>query len=170
MDCTDSDCASDPACQPQAETNCSDGLDNDNDGLTDCNDQDCANDPVCLPETNCNDGVDNDSDGFTDCNDQDCANDPVCQVFDTETSCSDGIDNDGDSFIDCTDKDCASDPVCVSGKVMVCHKGKKTITISSNAVSAHLAHGDIIGICPVNHNKKGIKKINARIGTNTARY
>ncbi len=32
-------------------------------------------------------------------------------------------------------------------KVDVCHKGKKTINISSNAVPAHLAHGDTVGIC-----------------------
>ncbi len=29
------------------ETNCNDGIDNDNDGLTDCEDPDCSNDPIC---------------------------------------------------------------------------------------------------------------------------
>jgi hypothetical protein len=33
-------------------------------------------------------------------------------------------------------------------KVTICHKGKNTITVSSNAVPAHLAHGDTIGRCP----------------------
>lgn len=32
-------------------------------------------------------------------------------------------------------------------KVDVCHKGKKTINISVNAVPAHLAHGDTLGSC-----------------------
>jgi len=34
-----------------------------------------------------------------------------------------------------------------SGKVDVCHKGRKTLNISENAVSAHLAHGDSLGAC-----------------------
>lgn len=33
-------------------------------------------------------------------------------------------------------------------KVTVCHKGKVTIRISVNALPAHLAHGDSIGLCP----------------------
>jgi hypothetical protein len=33
------------------------------------------------------------------------------------------------------------------GKVDVCHKGKKTLNISSNAVPAHLGHGDSLGSC-----------------------
>ncbi len=32
-------------------------------------------------------------------------------------------------------------------KVFVCHKGKKTISISENALPAHLKHGDSIGEC-----------------------
>jgi len=33
------------------------------------------------------------------------------------------------------------------GKVTLCHKGKVTITVSANAVPAHLAHGDTLGPC-----------------------
>jgi hypothetical protein len=33
-------------------------------------------------------------------------------------------------------------------KVPVCHKGKKTIYIDESAVSAHLNHGDTLGVCP----------------------
>jgi hypothetical protein len=33
-------------------------------------------------------------------------------------------------------------------KVTVCHKGKVTIRISVNALPAHLAHGDSMGLCP----------------------
>ena len=32
-------------------------------------------------------------------------------------------------------------------KVTLCHKGKNTITVSSNSVNAHLAHGDTVGSC-----------------------
>ena len=32
-------------------------------------------------------------------------------------------------------------------KVTVCHKGKKTITISRAALPAHLKHGDTVGTC-----------------------
>jgi hypothetical protein len=95
------------------ETDCDDGLDNDNDGFTDCDDTDCADDPACTPtEDNCDDGVDNDNDGFTDCDDTDCADDPACTP--TEDNCDDGVDNDNDGFTDCDDFDCADDPACPS--------------------------------------------------------
>ena len=32
-------------------------------------------------------------------------------------------------------------------KVLVCHKGKKTLSISSSALQAHLGHGDHRGVC-----------------------
>jgi hypothetical protein len=35
-----------------------------------------------------------------------------------------------------------------SGKTLVCHKGKKQLSVSVNAVEAHLAHGDVTGPCP----------------------
>ena len=36
----------------------------------------------------------------------------------------------------------------ISHKEVICHKGKNTISISLNAVDAHLAHGDTLGSCP----------------------
>lgn len=67
--------------QPEEETNCSDGIDNDQDGDVDCEDSDCEGDPACPgEETDCSDGVDNDQDGDVDCDDADCAEDPICQT------------------------------------------------------------------------------------------
>ncbi len=38
---------------------------------------------------------------------------------------------------------------CGNNKVKVCHKGKNTLCISSADVASHLAHGDVLGDCPV---------------------
>ena len=47
-------------------------------------------------------------------------------------------------------------------KVNICHKDKKTISVSENAISAHLKHGDVLGVCSNEHDdeltdKKAIK-------------
>ncbi len=78
----DGDCA---VSTPTSETSCTNGVDDDQDGLTDCADSDCAFDSACQPETNCTNGVDDDQDGLTDCDDSDCASDAACQ---TSSSCS----------------------------------------------------------------------------------
>ena len=45
------------------ESDCSDGVDDDEDGMTDCDDPDCFDRPDCLPpESACGDGEDNDND------------------------------------------------------------------------------------------------------------
>ncbi len=61
------------------ESDCTNGVDDDGDGLADCGDSDCALDPSCAPDGNpentnarCSDWVDNDSDGHIDCDDHDC--------------------------------------------------------------------------------------------------
>jgi hypothetical protein len=111
------------ACATAGELSCSDGIDNDGDGLTDCADPDCA-DQFCgigcqchagvAMELMCNDGVDNDRDGKTDCDDPDCAGMAcgmggcVCSGHGKqEIACADGVDNDGDGLTDCLDPDCA---------------------------------------------------------------
>jgi hypothetical protein len=88
----------DSSSPPEAQEDCTDGLDNDLDGLTDCDDPDCATE--CTED--CSDGRDNDLDGLTDCDDPDCATE--C----TE-DCSDGLDNDLDGLTDCDDPDCATE-------------------------------------------------------------
>ncbi|MBI3254777.1 MAG: Ig-like domain-containing protein, partial [Nitrosarchaeum sp.] len=40
-----------------------------------------------------------------------------------------------------------------NNKVNICHKYKKTISVSENAISAHLKHGDVLGRC--NHEHDG---------------
>jgi hypothetical protein len=41
-----------------------------------------------------------------------------------------------------------AEATATSDKVVICHKGKNTLTISVDALPAHLAHGDTIGPCP----------------------
>ena len=36
-------------------------------------------------------------------------------------------------------------------KVNICHKDKKTISVSENAVPTHLKHGDVLGVCGNEH-------------------
>jgi len=40
-----------------------------------------------------------------------------------------------------------TDEVPEDGKIDICHKGKNTINVSVNAITAHLKHGDSIGPC-----------------------
>jgi hypothetical protein len=90
-------------CEP--EVACTDGWDDDCDGLVDCADPDCAGDAACeAVEATCTDGRDNDGDGLADCADPDCAGDAACEAV--ETRCFDGLDNDGDAHADCADPDC----------------------------------------------------------------
>ncbi|MBS3923080.1 MAG: tandem-95 repeat protein [Nitrosarchaeum sp.] len=44
-------------------------------------------------------------------------------------------------------------------KINICHKDKKTISVSVNAISAHLKHGDTIGACGNDHNQNTDKKL-----------
>jgi len=40
-----------------------------------------------------------------------------------------------------------TDEVPEDGKINICHKDKKTINVSVNAIKSHLKHGDTIGAC-----------------------
>jgi len=103
MDCNDSD----PAINPGAAENCTDGIDNDCDNLVDMADGDAVNCPALC--------TDNDGDGYAvegaecgpvDCNDSDFAINPGA----TE-DCTDGIDNDCDNLIDIADGGAVDCPV-----------------------------------------------------------
>lgn len=131
-----------------AETNivaCTDGRDNDRDGLIDCLDEDCVSRNFCgeivpiLPPSgfegnleSCLDRVDNDLDGQFDCGDRDCqAIGELCCVTEIDdASCSNGVDDDGNGFADCGDFACrnglfvtvceAEDASCPEGDT-ACH-------------------------------------------------
>ncbi|MEJ2384495.1 MAG: hypothetical protein P8Y54_08850 [Xanthomonadales bacterium] len=91
--------------QALAQTECSDGIDNDNDGFIDLQDFNCvdSNDDTESP-TQCSDGIDNDNDGFVDLDDFNCVDSE--DATESPTQCSDGIDNDNDGFVDLDDFDC----------------------------------------------------------------
>jgi len=102
---------------------CTDGLDNDNDGLVDCADEDCQALEICNERSfvACNDLFDNDGDGLIDCNDPDCFVFNIC--FEQDEICNDGIDNDRDGLIDCLDDSCASSTSCMENNVFTCLDG-----------------------------------------------
>jgi len=139
IDCTDSDCLSDPACGgfvcgdgscdipagegpcncpddcglPEAENHpivCEDGLDNDCDGAIDCADPECAGTPTCPPGCNSN-GLCEPPLGENPCT---CPPDCGQAILEhpSQGNCQDGIDNNCNGLIDCADPDCATDPTC----------------------------------------------------------
>ena len=71
---------------------CSDGIDNDGDGLVDCEDANCREvySEVCATEENtealCNDGIDNNGDGLVDCEDAACSSIWPCNVSNAKSS------------------------------------------------------------------------------------
>ncbi len=127
IDCLDTDCSSDEACQAdpnqseKVEAKCNDDLDNDGDLAIDCDDTDCSGDSACKGtptlggskiEIKCNDGLDDDEDNLIDCSDSDCATENECNTTHAETICNDALDDDSDGVIDCLDSDCATDTSC----------------------------------------------------------
>jgi hypothetical protein len=103
-------------CWPGAGVACSDGIDNDGDGLIDWQDPNCASpaDTTELPER-CGDGIDNDGDHKID-----YPYDPGCSSTEDTTendpatlpACSNGLDDDGDGTRDFAAG--SADPGCIS--------------------------------------------------------
>ncbi|MGB0588718.1 MAG: hypothetical protein ACPGU1_03465 [Myxococcota bacterium] len=91
------------------ELYCTDGKDDDTDGMIDCEDPSCWDSLTCLFEHDCDNATDDDDDGAIDCADDDCAEHPDCFV---EAVCDDGVDDEGDGLTDCEDDDCEFTPAC----------------------------------------------------------
>lgn len=89
------------------EFNCSNNVDDDNDGQVDCDDSECSSAEVC--RGGCFDGVDNEGDGETDCDDWSCSGSEACLSL---TGCSDGDDNDSNGLTDCDDPACSGSADC----------------------------------------------------------
>ncbi|PHK99200.1 hypothetical protein CGL56_07005 [Neolewinella marina] len=125
--------------------------DNDGDSLPDCVDTDDDNDGVTDELDNCQ-MTPNSEQADTDC-------DTVGDVCDVCPGVDDRVDNNGDGIPDCSqvlDYDAYSDDwKCGKGKqekIMILHippgnpENAHNICISFNALDAHLAHGDLIGV------------------------
>ena len=91
---------------------CSDGSDNDGDGLVDSLDPGCTtplDDSEGDKTSQCQDTQDNDQDGAIDYPaDYGCSSAQDNDESNIKAACQDGIDNDGDGFIDGNDSDCSS--------------------------------------------------------------
>jgi hypothetical protein len=95
---------------------CSDGVDNDCNGVADCFDPACAGGQSCGCNPapggeSCTNGKDDDCNGLVDCKDPACSGNPACGCAPTET-CDDGVDDDCDGLIDCDDPKCAGSMIC----------------------------------------------------------
>ncbi|MCI0479953.1 fibronectin type III domain-containing protein, partial [Candidatus Uhrbacteria bacterium] len=77
-----------PPTPEDTEAACSNGADDDGDGLIDCQDPECATLGICAPP-------------------------PVPVPENTNVACSNGADDDGDGLIDCQDPECAGLNVCL---------------------------------------------------------
>jgi hypothetical protein len=107
--CSGTDC-----CVPSMES-CTNGVDDDCDGLADCADPNCADQAICCVPSfeSCTNGVDDDCDGLADCADPDCADQAICCVPSPE-SCTNGQDDDCDGLVDCDDPACDAAFECFS--------------------------------------------------------
>lgn len=90
----------------QGVATCSDGKDNDLNGLTDCQDPQCAAVPACIAQQ---------CQALADCNKAQCQPLPLCKEDvnnQNGPTCSDGIDTDNNGLADCQEPACQSSPVC----------------------------------------------------------
>ena len=118
------------------ELNCSDGLDDDLDGLFDCNDTDCFE--YC--NVSIDSDVESDDTAESDVNETDMfETDNESIVNDTgdetlnlsvELNCTDGLDNDLDNLTDCDDLDCTD--ICNETETNGTNITEKNITIETN--------------------------------------
>ena len=118
-------CDATGTCQPGTPVDCDDGVDCTVDTCDEVADE-CANTP---DDNACPD------DGLFCTGEEIC--DPAAGCVSTGDPCPEGMTCNEDT--DTCD--------IVTGKVTLCHKGKKTKTVSVNALPDHLGHGDTLGPC-----------------------
>ena len=102
-DCDDNNAAVNPSVAESGVTACSDGLDNDCNGVLDAVDVGCGGT-----------GVGDDDDATGDDDDTTGDDDATAGLVEGQLpgECEDGADNDADGDYDCNDADCAGAPVC----------------------------------------------------------
>ncbi len=127
LDCDDANAAVNPGATegPAGDATCSDGLDNNCNGLTDGDDPNCREEEVC---------TDNDMDGYgdpasgacespeLDCDDGNAAVNPGATEGPAgDATCSDGLDNNCNGLTDAEDPNCQEAPatITLSGKVVL---------------------------------------------------
>ena len=132
VDCADSDCFHNPACESGHASEdslaaCSDWIDNDGDGQIDCDDQDCGSVARCQGSSQAAANTRRSYGGTTTPADTQTPDDMSelpqgVELEDvlghgtdadgerTDEVCGDGLDNDGDGRIDCADYGCRFDP------------------------------------------------------------
>lgn len=104
----DGECPINSPCEIPLTWGCSDGLDNDGNGLIDEQDPTCyrANMHEGPTGAACSDGIDNDQDGLVDARDFGCGGPGDRSEDFAIDSCDDGFDNDLDGLTDGDDPDC----------------------------------------------------------------
>ncbi|MGL1886928.1 MAG: fibro-slime domain-containing protein [Reichenbachiella sp.] len=105
---------------------CTDGIDNDHNGLIDCAEAKCQLFLICTLQENdrvtCTDGVDNNADGEADCDDSVCEKYDYCHE-NTIHQCYDALDNDNDGAVDCDDDECKIFELCSESTLAFCNDG-----------------------------------------------
>lgn len=91
---------------------CTNGVDDDSNGLTDCADNTCKNQAHCQAVVEiCSNGIDDDSNGKTDCADSFCAGANFCNAVAQEI-CNNQIDDNNNGLVDCDEGSCFGFPTC----------------------------------------------------------
>lgn len=99
------------------QEDCTNGIDDDKNGLIDCNDMACISASHCIVELVeiCDNGIDDDLNGKTDCDDDACKTDDACVDKPVhEEICDNDLDDDSNGVTDCADPACSAHPHCTT--------------------------------------------------------
>ncbi|HVZ74811.1 MAG TPA: hypothetical protein VHJ20_20655 [Polyangia bacterium] len=104
-----------PVCTARQET-CTNGIDDNCNGLADCNDPSCFGAANCTKpgQEICNNNLDDDNDGLVDCADPDCKGSVSCIPQMGKEICNNGVDDNNDKLVDCADPQCTTFPGCLT--------------------------------------------------------